>query len=186
MGYAQYLRDLLSPLQVYDLTPSAFSGAEIVSLGASLDALWETAQQAQQESAVASAQGMGLQNWESLFPHLAATTDLDSRRRAIGGFLSIGDDSFTLSALSRCLEACGVTCQLSETDQHGVVAVSFPQSMGEPENFEQIAQIIEDILPCHLEIQYQLHWCIWGDLSALTWGDIAALSWGELQCYVVK
>lgn len=45
-------------------------------------------------------------------------------------------------------------------------------------------RIIEDILPCHLEIRYAFWYATWAELEARfqTWGDIEALgpTWAEL------
>ena len=49
--------------------------------------------------------------------------------------------------------------------------------------------IIEDILPCHLEIRYVYWYITWAMLEArfATWSDIEALglTWGELEKLVV-
>ena len=37
MGYSDYLRALLRPMDIYDLTPSSLSGAELEALGRGLD-----------------------------------------------------------------------------------------------------------------------------------------------------
>lgn len=183
MGYTQYLCDMLAPLKVYKLTPESFSGGELAALGAALDELWDTAQTAQRESIPATACGEGLRAWESLFPHRAMLTEIAARRAAIGGFLSISGDSFTAAALSRCLSACGVSCQLRESAQPGTLTLSFPDVMGRPERFEEIMQIAAEILPCHLAVEYLLRWCLWGDIAAYTWGDFSQMTWGELACY---
>lgn len=183
MGYAQYLRDLLSPLGVYDLSGSSFSGGQVEALGAALDDMWAAAQEAQRESIPMTAVGLGLERWEALFPRRAAAEDAAGRRTSIGGFLSISGDSFTIGALSRCLAACGVVCRVAETETPGTVAVSFPEVMGEPEGFAAIREIAEEILPCHLAVEYRLQWCTWGQAAGLTWGDVAGWAWRQLETY---
>ena len=183
MGYGQYLRDLLRPLGVYDLSAGSFSGGEVEALGAALDGLWAKAQAAQRESLVMSAEDEGLSRWESLFPRRAAADTAEARRTSIGGFLSIGGDSFTREALSRCLAACGVACAVEETESPGVVAVRFPEVMGRPAHFETIQEIVGEILPCHLRVEYRLRWCTWGDLAGLAWGQLSGMTWGQVQTY---
>lgn len=183
MGYVQFLRDLLAPLGVYNLESGSFSGAEIEALGAALDEHWTAAQALQRESIPMTAEGLGLQRWESLFPHRAAADTAAARRISVGGFLSVSGDSFTIDALSRCLAACGVRCRVSETDTYGTVEIRFPEVMGEPENLDAIRRIVEEILPCHLAVEYVLHWCTWGDAAHLTWGDVEGWSWDQLQKY---
>ena len=46
------------------------------------------------------------------------------------------------------------------------VSVSFPGVAGEPENFEELKKIIEDILPAHLGIEYDFWYLTWAELEA--------------------
>ena len=67
----------------------------------------------------------------------------------------------------------------------GCVEVRFPDVPGIPDGFEELRQIIEDILPCHLDIEYVFWYVTWARMEALfdTWGDIEAgeYSWEELE-----
>ena len=183
MGYAAYLRELLSPLRVYDLASGSFSGGEVDTLGAALDGQWAEDQAARRESLVETAEGLGLERWEQLFPHRAAADTVEARRTSIGGFLSVSGDSFTPAALRQCIQACGVACELEETDQPGTVRVRFPGIMGEPEHFGTIQEILEEILPCHLLVEYLLVYCTWGQAAGLTWAQAGTMTWAELQVW---
>jgi hypothetical protein len=182
MGYAAYLRDLLRPLGVYELSASSFSGGELEALGSGLDALWEMAQVQQRESVVMTAEDTGLDAYESLFRNRPAASGTEARRAAIAALLQIGDDSFTLSALTKCLAGCGVEVAVAETDTPGVVTVTFPGLIGEPPQWETVRTIIEDILPCHLQINYQFRYRTWGDVltEGITWGQAAEMTWAQL------
>lgn len=185
MGYADALVRLLRPLGFYSFDAGSFSLAELQALGSALDALDVSMQQGQRETLVATAQGEGLDCWMSLFRGSAAYAGVEARRAAIAAFLRIGGDSFTLSALRGCLAACGVACQLDETGQVNRVTVSFPGIMGEPEGFAQARAVIEDILPCQLEITYVFRYCTWGETMAygLRWADVAAMTWRDWRHY---
>ena len=183
MGYAQYLRELLAPLRVYDLGAGSFSGGEVESLGTALDGQWSADQEARRESLVTTAEGVGLEQWEQLFPHRAALDTVEARRSSIGGFLSISGDSFTQSALQQCLRACGAECILEETGTPGTVSVRFRDLMGEPENFAAIKEIIEEILPCHLLVEYRLQYCTWEQAGRLTWAQAGTMTWAELRVW---
>ncbi|MBS6366121.1 MAG: DUF2313 domain-containing protein [Clostridiales bacterium] len=182
MGYATYLRELLKPLGVYELSASSFSGGELEALGAGLDENWQTAQLQQRESVVMTAEDTGLEAYESLFRNRPAATGVEARRAAIAALLQIGDDSFTLAALTRCLAGCGAAVAVTETGTPGTVTVSFPDLLGQPPQWETVQTIIEDILPCHLQINYQFRYRTWGDLlqMGLTWAQAAELSWAGL------
>lgn len=182
MGYGQFLRDMLRPLGAYALLPESFSGAELEALGQAMDAFWDEAREGQQQTIVQTATDAGLSKWERLLPYRTGQTD-QQRRAAIGGFLSISGDSFTLDSLRRCLVACGVTAVVEETAQRGVVTVRFPDLMGEPAGFARIKTVIEEILPCHLQVEYLLRFFTWGDSARLTWGDLAVVTWGQWRVY---
>lgn len=181
MGYGQFLRDLLSPLGVYDLSPGSFSGGEVEALGAAMDGFWDAAREGQRQTIVQTATEPGLSAWERLLPYRTGQTEAE-RRAAIGGFLSISGDSFTLEGLRRCLAACGVTAEVTEAAR-GVVSVRFPEIVGEPVGFGRIKRVIEDILPCHLQVDYALWFFTWGDSITITWGDLAQTTWENWKIY---
>lgn len=185
MGYGEYLAALLRPLGVYDLRENSFSGGELAALGAALDELNAYAQARQQESLVMTARDAGLSTMEALFPFLATAADIPARRAAVSGFLQISGDSFTASALSRCLTACGTVCRVSETDEAGVVRVTFPSVSGEPADFAAKKRIIESILPCHLQVRYEFAWCTWANIQSggLTWSQAAEMTFAELAIW---
>lgn len=75
---------------------------------------------------------------------------------ALAALLRIGGDSFTLAAINDNLKGCGLNAVASETGTPGEVEVCFPEVPGIPDGFAEMKAIIEDILPCHLEIRYCL------------------------------
>ena len=66
-----------------------------------------------------------------------------------------------------------------------MVEVRFPDVPGVPDGFARLKKILEDILPCHLQINYVYWYVTWGELEERfpTWGDIEAgdYTWGELE-----
>ena len=70
----------------------------------------------------------------------------------------------------------------------GLVSVSFPGVAGEPDNFEELKKIIEDILPTHLGIEYDFWYLTWSELEAhfQSWKEIEDLdlSWKGLETCV--
>lgn len=183
MGYGEYLRQLLRPLGVYDLSEGSYSGGEVAALGAALDALDAYAQAKQKEAMVLTAEGEGLEQMESLFSRLMTAQSLKERREAISGFLQVSGDSFTEESLSRCLAACGTACMVRQTREPNVVCVRFPSQAGEPPQFAEKKAIIESILPCHLEIRYDFTWCTWEGLGGMTWEQAANLSFLQLSLW---
>jgi len=64
MGYGEHLRNLLQPLGIYDLAPGSLSGSELDALGTGLDKLSGRLDYAERESALATAESEGLDNFE--------------------------------------------------------------------------------------------------------------------------
>ena len=79
-------------------------------------------------------------------------------------------------------------CPISD-QQELRVEVRFPEVPGIPDGFDEMRSIIEDILPCHLEIVYVYWFVTWQLMEERfdTWGDIEALhlSWEALEKLVV-
>ena len=188
MNYAQAMRELLEPLRVYHLE-GTLNGGELDSLGAALDACGAVLEEIQREMLLSTAQGKGLEAMEKLLARRPVTHDLQRRRDALAALLRIGGDSFTLAAINDNLKGCGLNAVASETGTPGEVEVCFPEVPGIPDGFAEMKAIIEDILPCHLEIRYVYWYITWAMLEArfATGSDIEALglTWGELEKLVV-
>ena len=188
MNYAQAMRELLEPLRVYHLE-GTLNGGELDSLGAALDACGAVLEEIQREMLLSTAQGKGLEAMEKLLARRPVTHDLQRRRDALAALLRIGGDSFTLAAINDNLKGCGLNAVASETGTPGEVEVCFSEVPGIPDGFAEMKAIIEDILPCHLEIRYVYWYITWAMLEArfATWSDIEALglTWGELEKLVV-
>ncbi len=184
MGYAEYLKDLVRPLGVYRLEDS-INGAELEAVGAQLDAVEEELAHTEREMLVDSAEDTGLLAVEALLGRRPVTDSLARRQSALAALLRIGGDSFTLAAINDNLKGCGLNALAHETGETGRVEVTFPEVPGIPDGFEEMRKIIEEIIPCHLEITYVYWYITWAMMEArfATWGDVEAmgLSWGELE-----
>ena len=189
MSYAEYLKELLRPLGVYDLSEGTFSTAELESIGAELDCCSEELNTLCREMLILSAQDEGLDAVSSLLSLHPVTVDTQRRRAALAALLRISGDSFTLSAINDNLTGCGLNAKASETDQRGVVEVRFPDVPGIPDGFEGMRRIIEQIIPCHLQIEYVYWYITWAILESKfsTWAKLEAvgLTWEGLEKLVL-
>ena len=167
MSHADYLRELLRPLRVYELTGTA-NGGELDAVGEALDGGGAALDEVQREMLISTAEDWGLEAIESLLVRRPVAPNLNRRRQALAALLRIGGDSFTLEAINDNLKGCGLNAVAVETDTPGVVEV-----------------YLEDILPSHLEIQYKFWYITWALMEERfdTWGDIEAISptWEELE-----
>ena len=174
MGYGEYLRNLLRPLGVYDLTPGSLSGSELDALGYGLDCLSERMDYVERESALATAEGEGLRRREMLFARTPVHYSTDLRRQAIAALLRIGGDCFTLTDINNTISGCGIKALALEKEQFGYIRIILPEVAGIPEGFEQIREIILDIIPCHLDVEFYFRYLTWRECEAFqyTWAII--------------
>ena len=174
MGYSDHLRRLLRPLGVYDLRPESLSGAELEALGRGLDGVSARMDYVERESALATAVEEGLKRREALFARTPVHYSTELRRQAIAALLRIGGDCFTLSDINNTISGCGIKALAQEKDRFGYVRVVFPEVAGIPEGFEQIREIILDIIPCHLEVEFYFRYLTWAECEAFqyTWAIV--------------
>lgn len=174
MGYCDYLKNLLRPLGIYDLSDGSLSASELEALGHGLDGAETAINYTERESALPTAEGEGLDLWESLFANTPVHYSTELRREAIAALLRIGGDSFTLDAINDTISGCGIKALVQEKEEFGYVRVIFPEVAGIPEGFEQIRTIILDIIPCHLEVEFYFRYLTWAECHArgYTWAYV--------------
>ena len=185
--YEQYLRALLAPLGVYDLTDGSISGAELYALGVGLDAVCGQLDITEREGLTATAEDVGLDRREALFARRPAAMTPEERRAAMAALLQIDGDSLTPEAIGRTIRGCGIKARALEMGD-GKLRVIFPEVAGMPAEFEQIRRIILDILPCHLEVEFYFRYLTWAECerAGFTWADIEAAehTWESFQLAV--
>ncbi len=184
MSYARYLKGMLAPLGVYRLEGS-LNGGELESIGTALDGAAEALETLEREMLLTTAEDGGLRAVESLLVRRPVAHTAEERRQALAALLRIGGDSFTLKAINDNLRGCGLNAVASETGTPGRVEVRFPDVPGIPDGYEEMRKIIEDILPCHLLVDYVFWYITWGALEErfATWGDLEKmdLTWEALE-----
>lgn len=187
MGYADYIWSLIKPLGVYS-EDGPYNISEIGAIGNSLDLCGNEISEFERESITVTAEGYGLEAYEKIIPRRPVSNSLASRRNALIALLRIDESCFTLEAINNAIIGCGVKAVASETDTRGVVKVVFPDVRGIPDNIEYLKTIIEDIIPCHLGINYAYVYTPWSYLIDFfsTWRDIMdkELTWHEIEIYI--
>lgn len=188
MGYCEHLKSLLRPLGVYDLQPGSLSASELEALGRGLDGLSGRLDYVERESVLATATGEGLDRREALFARTPVRYTTELRRQAIAALLRIGGDSFTLADINNTISGCGIKAVAQEKGQFGFIRIIFPDVAGVPEGFDQIYDIIMDIIPCHLDVEFYFRFLTWADCDThrYTWTVIHARSytWHSLELAV--
>lgn len=182
--YEEYLRALLAPLGVYRLDGDSLSGAELYALGKGLDSLSDRLDAVEREGVTATAEDEGLRRREALFLRRPAAATPEERRAAIAALLQIDGDSLTPEAIDRTIRGCGIRAQAIELGTNQVRVV-FPDVVGVPPEFEQIENIVMDILPCHLEVDFCFRFLTWEECegAGYTWASLEELGydWNRFQ-----
>ena len=176
-----YLVSLLRPLGVYDLREGAINREELAVYGLVLDGREAELSDTAREMNLTTAEGFGLERIEALLPYRPVCETAAQRRAALAALLRIGGDSFTPEAINDTLLGCGLNARAEEGEQPGYVKVYFPDVAGIPEGFDRLREIIEEILPSHVDVTYVFWYNTWGMVANRhpTFGDAAAagLSW---------
>jgi len=184
MSYSERLWELLLPLGPYG-RQGVYTAGELAGEGAALDGVEAVLARLEREAMLDRAEDWGLERVEGLLSRRPVAETAAEKRPALAALLRIGGDSFTLAAVNDNLRGCGLNAVVSETGDPGTVEVRFPGTPGIPEGFEQIRRIIEDILPCHLQVGYVYWYITWRELEERfpTWGAVEAggANWEELE-----
>lgn len=187
MGYAEYLKDLLRPLRLYELDSGA-GGAELDCVGAALDGVCAELERALDEGIVASAWDAGLSAYEGILPFVPSYITAEDRRRAVEALLRIDMQSFTCNDLNDTISGCGIRAHVEETDTAQTVLVSFPFNRGVPDGFDELRSRIEQILPCHLGVEYYFDRILWWQVEEwfVSWAELEARcpTWDALEKYL--
>lgn len=184
MNTGQLLRELLTPLGVYRWEGS-FQWGELQSEGAALDGVAEELAHIQQEMNLTTAQEEGLHGLCGLLACAPGAEDAEQLRQAVAALLRIGGGSFTLAAMNDTLRGCGIPAQVEETGDPLRLVVSFPETGGTPEGLEALQAIIEEILPCHVLVEYRIRYMTWAELEAqfAAWAtaETAGTTWERFE-----
>ena len=157
--------------------------------GEELDKVMAWLEEVQRENSLTTAEDWGLENIARLFVRRPVADQPRKLAAALAALLRIGGDSFTLEALNDTIAGCGVHALVQENGVPNEVVVTFPMVPGIPKGFEEIREIIEDILPAHLLITYNFWYVTWEELERRisSWQEIEerSLDWEGLETLVL-
>lgn len=184
MSCAEHLWTLLRPLGPYQKRGTYIAG-ELAGEGSALDGVEKTLSLLEREGFLDTAESWGLEKLESLLVRRPVADTPEGRRKALAALLRIGGDSFTLHAVNDNLKGCGLNAVASETADSSVVEVRFPDVPGIPDEFEELQKIIEDILPCHLQVDYVYWYINWAmveeKFSAWEEIEVGGYTWERME-----
>ena len=97
------------------------------------------------------------------------------------------NNSFTPEAINDTRVGCGVAAECTETGV-GRVRVRFPGVVGVPAQIDRLKQIIQEIVPPQVEIEWFYRFLTWGELEEqfASWEALesAGMNWSELETNV--
>lgn len=177
---------MLYPLGIYNLDEGV-GAEELLNVGKQLDEAFDALEELIQEVVTAQATDFGLKCYEKLLPFTPAYITAEDERRAVLALMRIRNGCFTLPLLQETLSGCGIMADISETGVPQTVAIRFPFNRGIPDGFERLKARIEEIVPCHLDVEYLFAYSSWEELTVLltTWDFIQSSieNWRELEIY---
>ena len=186
MGYFEYLKGTLEPLGLYDLDRGIGAG-ELFAAGFELDKIFMELEELSREAFPARSEGYGISSYEKILPYRPAYITVEDAQRAIAALLRIRGGCFTLDMLQNTVSGCGIKARVYEGETEMSAVVSFPENRGIPEDFEKLKKRIEEILPCHLNIEYKFIFILWQELmeKLCDWRSIESKTprWRELETY---
>ena len=187
MGYFEHLKDLLRPLRLYDLDSGA-GRAELKAIGNALDRAYESLENLEKEAIPVSASHYGLESYEKLMPFVPAYSLVSERRAAICALMRIDGMGFTLKALNSTAAGCGIGVLIEESDKPMTVRVNIINTRGVPEDFSALQERIEQILPCHLDVEYSFIYTTWNEFMGYidSWDELmgAIADWSAMEIYI--
>ena len=131
-----------------------------------------------------TAEAEGLARWEALLPFAPENLSVAARRRTLAALLRIDGGSFTAAGVNDTIAGCGIRALAEETTEPMTVRVSFPYQRGIPKGIEEIRARIEEILPCHLAVEYFYAYPTWLELEALfaVWSAVSGkYAWEDVE-----
>jgi len=185
MGYTNYLKDLLRPMGIYDLTDGG-GAAELCALGNALDEVFAAVSMSERECIVPTAEERGLSAYEEILPGLEYSGTADERRMRIMALLQVDDMSFTEAALDKVLAAWGTGMTINDTAEWYTVTIRLPALIrGMADDAERWCRQIELILPCHIDVRFKYNFPTWDEIERAypTWDDISSKTLSDLECY---
>lgn len=170
MGYADFLKQMLKPLGVYDLT-GGYASAELDAVGETFDAADTMLENALECAGLHSASDEVLTKLEELFPVLIFGSDEAQRLEAVREFYRVGDGYSSIAKLQRQLIACGFSAELTEGDEKFTADIFFDNVRGELN--DQEAETVRNVMPAHIMLNLVCSGLTWDRAEELfsTWED---------------
>ena len=154
MSYIEYLKDVLHPLHIYDLD-NGYGADELHVLGTALDDVFDALEETLREMSPLSAEGYGLDCYKNILPDENMFENTEDKRAAIAALSTVS--GLSLEELNANLSRSGINAVVSESEsQTETVCVTISAERRSDDYVDAVKQCIEQLLPCHLAIDYEV------------------------------
>lgn len=165
MSVLQQMKDMLSPLGIYNLDDDSLVAKELTVYANELEKLHNELALMLRELFINTAQDYGIEKIEELFQRVRHDLDIEERRDRILSYMTLSNTDFSLDSIREQLRLSGIVTELVQSAEE----LSFPELISSPDIAEKARQlnIIEDIVPAHLDIEVGIMPMCWNELDSL-------------------
>ena len=142
-----------------------------------IDALWRNREDLGEQLCIDTAT-WGLATWESaLGINTDASKNISYRRERIKAKLR-GSGTTTKTLIRHVAESFsnGEVDVIEYPSEYRIV-IKFTGTIGIPPNLQDLTQSLREVMPAHLQWEYEYIFNIWQNIAPFTWGEVAAHTW---------
>lgn len=167
MSVLQQMKDMLSPMGIYSLEDDSLVVCELKVYAAQLEKLHEHISIMLREFFIKTAQSYGIEKVEELFERVRPDLSTQERKNRISRYLTLDNTNFSYDNIEGQLSLAGANDNFAEDISNELI--TFPELIIQNNILESARQlnIIEDIVPAHLEIDVGIKPMSWDELDAL-------------------
>ena len=167
MSVLQQMQDMLSPLGVYSLDNNSLVMCELKVYACELEKLHEELKLMLRECFIVTAQSYGIEKIEELFERVRPDLTTDERKERISKYMTLNNKNFSRSDIESQLRLAGVFTPFIQDAENELLSFPEIKSISDIAEIARLTNLIEDIVPAHLDIDT--------GISSMTWDEIESL-----------
>lgn len=167
MSVLQQMKDMLSPLGIYNLEDGSLVMCELRVYASQFEKLHQKLGTMLKEFFIRSAQNYGIEKIEELFQRVRPDLSIEERKERISRYMTLCNTDFSRENIESQLRLAGVYADFTQNCQEETLC--FPDLISLTDIVETARQlnIIEDIVPAHLNIDVGIVPLCWDELDNL-------------------
>ena len=153
MGYVDYLKKMLKPLGVYDLS-NGYGCAEINAVGMAMNTCCSEIRTAEREAFIQTAEDYGLSRYIDLFVPKPEFSTNSECRNALMTLMKVPNSNIDTDTLNSIIAGCGINAEVMESENALTIKVVFNEEY-EDDVLAAMKRRIEQLMPCQFDIEYE-------------------------------